>query len=543
MAAMTRTPRAGSAQASRLLSFRLTNEAVYFVGVILFMTVATFVDTQRLTRAAQMHRAGAWSGKPGKLLLLRSQALSTSGRSWRARRSMVEEHSSSTRRTQSEEQGRRRREAEEGDGRSRGEQEDNTRVSRLLFRLRFFGDRGHEGNNDVSSSTLRLTGGGGDSSSQGGKEGKEGKIDIEIVLANDLGGVNVKEGGQKLRDGGEVAAGGAGFPTARGISGGSGRGPGLRGTEPASRDRGDGTLLSLPQRCPPMFASPPDCRGSRNDVPAALRLAVPSLQGPFTEPFTLLRKMVEGKSRVVSSMLPDWEHETNIGPVDSGLLEVLPTEDVAFGGENYRRCAIVGSSGILLSHKDGPAIDSHDLVFRFNSAPTRGFEEQVGARTTHRITNTRNFNFRESDKEVVFVHLRSGRPLRYLRERRTARPLQLLFGLNPEFHRYMDRTFGFLSTSGLCGIVIALHKCVEVNLYGFHVSESHGVPYHYYNRTDVPANEGRDSSEWKVVKALAESNYVQFMQPCILECHDKRDDGCEKCLRETSTSAEAASQK
>jgi len=55
------------------------------------------------------------------------------------------------------------------------------------------------------------------------------------------------------------------------------------------------------------------------------------------------------------------------------------------------RCAVVGSSGLLLESSDASAvaaaIDDHDAVLRFNDAPTRGFEQYVGARTTHRIVH------------------------------------------------------------------------------------------------------------------------------------------------------------
>ena len=40
-------------------------------------------------------------------------------------------------------------------------------------------------------------------------------------------------------------------------------------------------------------------------------------------------------------------------------------------GGVYGRCAVVGSSGILLYHDHGGEIDAHDVVIRFNSAPTR----------------------------------------------------------------------------------------------------------------------------------------------------------------------------
>jgi hypothetical protein len=48
----------------------------------------------------------------------------------------------------------------------------------------------------------------------------------------------------------------------------------------------------------------------------------------------------------------------------------------------WSTCSVVGSSGALLLRKHGHLIDAADAVLRVNTAPTRGFEEHVGSRTT-----------------------------------------------------------------------------------------------------------------------------------------------------------------
>lgn len=48
-------------------------------------------------------------------------------------------------------------------------------------------------------------------------------------------------------------------------------------------------------------------------------------------------------------------------------------------------CAVVGSSGNVLGSKMGSAIDNHEVVIRFGCAPTEGFKEDVGGKTTHRF--------------------------------------------------------------------------------------------------------------------------------------------------------------
>ena len=54
----------------------------------------------------------------------------------------------------------------------------------------------------------------------------------------------------------------------------------------------------------------------------------------------------------------------------------------------FNTCAVVGNSGALTHARAGPEIDAHDVVWRFNQAPTAGFEEHAGARTTHEGVNS-----------------------------------------------------------------------------------------------------------------------------------------------------------
>mmetsp|Transcript_29256 Transcript_29256/g.85785 ORF Transcript_29256/g.85785 Transcript_29256/m.85785 type:complete len:603 (+) Transcript_29256:154-1962(+) len=55
--------------------------------------------------------------------------------------------------------------------------------------------------------------------------------------------------------------------------------------------------------------------------------------------------------------------------------------------EGFASCAVVGSAGSLLDDAYGAEIDGHDLVMRFNGAPTAGFERHVGRKTTLAVVN------------------------------------------------------------------------------------------------------------------------------------------------------------
>lgn len=60
---------------------------------------------------------------------------------------------------------------------------------------------------------------------------------------------------------------------------------------------------------------------------------------------------------------------------------------------NCSSCALVSSSGMLLGNNAGSQIDSADCVFRLNWAPTLGFEEDVGSKTTVRVFSVSGLRF------------------------------------------------------------------------------------------------------------------------------------------------------
>ncbi|XP_013195339.1 beta-galactoside alpha-2,6-sialyltransferase 2 [Amyelois transitella] len=54
----------------------------------------------------------------------------------------------------------------------------------------------------------------------------------------------------------------------------------------------------------------------------------------------------------------------------------------------FNTCAVVTSAGALLGSRLGEFIDSHDMILRFNNAPTVNYTEDVGSKTTFRILNS-----------------------------------------------------------------------------------------------------------------------------------------------------------
>ena len=278
------------------------------------------------------------------------------------------------------------------------------------------------------------------------------------------------------------------------------------------------------------------------DIPLELRPGpMLNLSFGFDGEMSVSKSGLDKRNRKLTVLLPGKQDDPDggfrtlaEGKVFDALREISPPNDL-LRSQVHAKCAIVGSSGIVLSYEHGEEIDAHDMVMRFNSAPAKGFEKHVGSKTTHRITNTQNWGFHESSSELLLIHFRAVSALKGLfwnadqiktnGKHRIPNPL---VAFDPEFVEYIAHSLSFMATSGLYGILIAIQTCASVSLYGFQVSTNHGVPYHYYDLCDVPANVGRDGAEWYVVKALVEHGYAKFAEPCIVECHAGEGD-CEVC--------------
>ena len=139
----------------------------------------------------------------------------------------------------------------------------------------------------------------------------------------------------------------------------------------------------------------------------------------------------------------------SLGSCTKKVLAVLPdTDPLAF--RRYNTCAVVGSGGIMV-HKSvaadalGEAIDKHDAVFRFNLAPTKGFEKSVGSKTTIRLIDGSFYKYVMSDKDVA-----------------NSRP-----------------------SNGYLGLNLALMICDKINVYGFARNwKQRNMRYHYFNREE-----------------------------------------------------------
>ncbi|XP_078658822.1 alpha-N-acetylgalactosaminide alpha-2,6-sialyltransferase 2-like isoform X2 [Branchiostoma floridae x Branchiostoma belcheri] len=185
-------------------------------------------------------------------------------------------------------------------------------------------------------------------------------------------------------------------------------------------------------------------------------------------------------------------------------------------------CAVVGNSGILRGSQMGKEIDGHNFVFRVNAAITRGFEEDVGNRTSfyfHNINTMLNaqknygkYGFIQppQNKDTIYVSVIadvrehryfnaaiSWKPVKSGRDKGKKPPTQ--YGekpdktkfrmTHPDFMRYLKlcwfnatrrRGVMFRPTTGAAMLLTALHTCDVTDAYGF-ITEDHGLYNdHYY---------------------------------------------------------------
>ncbi|XP_077183799.1 alpha-N-acetylgalactosaminide alpha-2,6-sialyltransferase 2 [Paroedura picta] len=195
------------------------------------------------------------------------------------------------------------------------------------------------------------------------------------------------------------------------------------------------------------------------------------------------------------------------------------------------RCAVVGNGGILNGSRQGKDIDAHDFVFRLNGAVIKGFEEDVGTKTSfYGFTVNTMKNSLLAYAEYGFTQIPQGKDLRYIFIPSDIRDYLMIksavlgipvpegydqgdepqkyFGseisvgkfklLHPDFLHYLkerflrseiiNTQFGYLymPSTGAIMLLTALHTCDQVSAYGFITENYQQFSDHYYEREKKP---------------------------------------------------------
>ncbi|XP_061763719.1 alpha-N-acetylgalactosaminide alpha-2,6-sialyltransferase 1-like isoform X3 [Nerophis ophidion] len=202
------------------------------------------------------------------------------------------------------------------------------------------------------------------------------------------------------------------------------------------------------------------------------------------------------------------------------------------GGDGCIRCAVVGNAGILNGSKMGKEIDAHDFIFRMNGAVIKGYESDVGNKTSvyvhtaHTITTSMSI-LKKYDNEAI-PH---DEGIKYVLMPANLRDFQFLGGLLKgeivPVGQFKNTRFlyspslakkhwaSFRPTTGAITIFLALHTCDQVDAYGFMTEDHAKYSNYYYEREQkhVPMVSSHDIlMEMKLWKQLHDGKVIRLYQ-------------------------------
>ncbi|EPS57883.1 sialyltransferase-like protein [Genlisea aurea] len=209
--------------------------------------------------------------------------------------------------------------------------------------------------------------------------------------------------------------------------------------------------------------------------------------------------------------------------LDPEILTRLRDQIRAPGDRNYRSCAVVGNSGILLNRNDGGLIDSHEAVIRLNNARIAGFEPHVGSKTTVSFINSNVFQHYCARRNNCFCRPYDGgvpvvmyicQPIQiidYFRCNSSAASASPLLVTDPRFDALCSRLAKYYSlkrfaeltgkhlgewaaahdgenfhySSGMQAVMMAVGVCDRVSLFGFGKSKSAKHHFHTSQKAEL----------------------------------------------------------
>ncbi|XP_072308429.1 CMP-N-acetylneuraminate-beta-galactosamide-alpha-2,3-sialyltransferase 1-like [Eucyclogobius newberryi] len=207
------------------------------------------------------------------------------------------------------------------------------------------------------------------------------------------------------------------------------------------------------------------------------------------------------------------------------IFEIIPVHPpvVEPSPHRCRTCAVVGNSGNLIRSHYGKLIDQYDSVFRINEAKTEGFEEDVGSRTTHRVMYPESASHLDKNTHMVLFPFK-GWDLEWLVNTFTTssnapgkgKPIankNMVMVVHPAFMEYVYKTWlqskGSYPSTGFMTVILALHLCDEVNVFGFG-ADSNGNWTHYWTKLYKILKTGLHpgSAEYNMIEELARKGKV-----------------------------------
>uniref|UniRef100_A0A3Q2ZV03 CMP-N-acetylneuraminate-beta-galactosamide-alpha-2,3-sialyltransferase 1 n=1 Tax=Kryptolebias marmoratus TaxID=37003 RepID=A0A3Q2ZV03_KRYMA len=212
------------------------------------------------------------------------------------------------------------------------------------------------------------------------------------------------------------------------------------------------------------------------------------------------------------------------------LFEIFPAEPdyEKPRSDRCRTCAVVGNSANLLKSHYGPLIDSQDIVIRINYGKVKGYEEDVGSKTTHRVMypesssrldNTTHlvlFAFKIKDLQWLKKAFLTGFFGRIKFNKLKATDFFQVMVVNPALMKHAHVVWlkkkGVYPSTGFMTLILALHMCDEVHVFGFG-ADSDGNWSHYFEvlrnkkfKTGIHPGQ----QEFAVIEELANQKTIKF---------------------------------
>ncbi|XP_045929902.1 CMP-N-acetylneuraminate-beta-galactosamide-alpha-2,3-sialyltransferase 4 isoform X2 [Micropterus dolomieu] len=234
------------------------------------------------------------------------------------------------------------------------------------------------------------------------------------------------------------------------------------------------------------------------------------------------------------------------------VLAVTSNYQVPANIENLecRTCVVIGNGFAIKNSSLGSIINKYDVVIRLNDAPVRGYEEDVGNKTTMRFFYPESASYNpglhnEPGTLMVLVPFKL-QDLRWLKEilyneKRVRKgfwkpPPQIWLGdvskirvLDPHFlQQTADRLLQIPlypkskqpvhPTTGILAVFVALNYCDVVHIagFGYPTSNSQKQPIHYYGYDTIKSmkNSYHDiKHEAEALRRLEDSGAILYLHP------------------------------
>uniref|UniRef100_A0A4W6DNN0 ST3 beta-galactoside alpha-2,3-sialyltransferase 1 n=1 Tax=Lates calcarifer TaxID=8187 RepID=A0A4W6DNN0_LATCA len=182
------------------------------------------------------------------------------------------------------------------------------------------------------------------------------------------------------------------------------------------------------------------------------------------------------KNKITEDIFNWWKVNVNLSyqmkTVDTVFKVIPPFPDFAEPSpDRCKICAVVGNSANLKGSRYGPLIDFHDIVIRINRGRTKGYEADVGTKTTYHIMYPESATYLENTTRLIMFPFKSSDFLWLMK--------------NPEFMKYVHEAWlgnkGYYPSTGFLTFALSLFLCDEVTVFGFG-ADSDGNWSHYFER-------------------------------------------------------------